>query len=229
MRKEVIFLCGTTVGGVVGFLAARYKYLAYAKKEIREMEEYCSKLDRYARGRSEVEVKTDISDGDERCDKEIVRELRREQNQRNVSRTDYTKYSKKYDGGDNEEKEPYEDNDLKVDESEEGFDARSGESEIDEEAEEYHQQHFGFKPKIISETALGGIPTHYDHVCLTYYPEEDSMHDEDGFEVENYQLLVGDCLEEYNWRENEGQPDLIFVLNFELDTVYEVTREFDAD
>lgn len=213
MKTKLIltFFLGLVTGGGIGYLAAKHKYLTWAQ----ELEDYYKGIDKYAREES-PEESSDISEEEteERADKDSVRLLRKEEKD-HAERVDYTKYYKK------------EKTDEEIEEVEEDLEEEDGndvmEYTIDMEADEYHELNCNLPPRIISEEKLGELPAAYEHETIFYCPDTDEMYDEDDNKIEDYKLLVGNCLETGYFRYEDDQ-ELIFVQNFEHDCVYEIQK-----
>lgn len=226
VKNGIIFLIGAGVGSAVGYLVGTKRAEKKAEKELQELEEYYGSSEKYKRTDEEASdtgTKKESEDSEGRADKETVRELRKEEKKPNTHKTDYTKYYKKketkegdlpYDngmsGGD------FDGDDIK-DETRENPGV-----EINEEADEYHQQYKERPPRIISVEKLGELPSSIEEECLYYYPEGDYITDEDDNVIEDYRRILGDCLQKYHF--DTSNEETIWVQNFELDTVYEVTK-----
>jgi hypothetical protein len=78
------------------------------------------------------------------------------------------------------------------------------------------------KPVIISEDALGELPGYIEMETLFYYTYDEVITTEDDAPIDEPALLLGDCLDKYDFR--ESKESLIFVRNFAMDTVYEVQK-----
>lgn len=206
MKNIAIFLAGVAVGGVAGYFIGKIRTEKKVKKTWNKniKEEYDpERLKKYA--------KTEEEEKPEREEKEKVRELRnQEKKEGNTHKTDYTSFYQK--------KGPNEDT---VDESVEGEDG----PEIDLEADEYHEKNKHRKPKLISMEDFGNLPASYECENLWYYPEEDVLKDEDDNVIEDYQRILGDCLQKFGFDRNEEEE--IIVQNFELDTAYDIVKVFE--
>lgn len=81
---------------------------------------------------------------------------------------------------------------------------------------------YGRPPKIISEDSLGELPGYIENSVLMYYTEDNVLTDEDDNVIDDPEYLVGDCLDQFDFRHSD--ETLIFVRNFSLDTVYEISK-----
>lgn len=91
-----------------------------------------------------------------------------------------------------------------------------------EESGENHKANRNRPPRIISVDDLEDVPAYYDQKTLFYYTIDEALTDEEDELVDEPALLLGDCLDKYNFRESDEK--VIFVQNFALDTIYEVTK-----
>ena len=57
---------------------------------------------------------------------------------------------------------------------------------------------------------------------MTYYTEDDLLVTEENEVIEDVQRLIGDALTKYDFAKNDEK--VIFVQNFELNTVYEIEK-----
>lgn len=202
MNKGITFSIGFIVGGIIGVLGSKTyfekKYQKITDDTIADMEDYYQRTDEYARKLTELtEEEVEALTADRRTRKESIRK-----NSSKSEKTDYTKYYKS------------EDRDEKDDE-EEG-------PTPEDEANEYHEKNKNRKPRIISVEALGELPAHYEEEALIYYTLDDTLVGEDDEVIENVEMTVGDCLTKYDFAHSEEQ--IIFVQNFALDKVYEITK-----
>lgn len=217
VKNGIVFLVGAGVGSAVGYFVGTKRAEKKAAKELQELEEYYGSSEKYKRTEEEkpdVETKEESSDSEGRADKETLRTLRKEEKELNTHKTDYTKYYEKETAEEEEDPE-------NVDESKDETQENPG-VEINEEADEYHQQYKERPPRIISVEKLGELPSSIEEECLYYYPEGDYITDEDNNVIEDYQRILGDCLQKYHF--DTSNEETIWVQNFELDTVYEVTK-----
>lgn len=213
VKNGIIFLVGAGVGSAVGYFVGKKRAEKKAAKELQELEEYYGTSEKYKRTEEEDDPKTGEEkkfDSEERADKETVRTLRKAEKELNTHKTDYTKCYEK----ETEDEEEEEDD---QDETQENPGV-----EINEEADEYHQENKNRPPRIISVEKLGELPAHIENECLYYYPDGDYVTDEDDEVIEDYQRVLGDCLQKYHF--DTSNEETIWIQNFEMDTVYEVTK-----
>ena len=93
------------------------------------------------------------------------------------------------------------------------------------EASERHERERRQKPKIIKYEDFGEDPA-YDMVPLVYYVNEEVLvNDDDGTEIDDWDMSVGDCLDKYGFRHNNEQ--IIYVRNFFKGIDYSITKRYD--
>lgn len=247
-RKIVLtFVGGTVVGLVTGVLATSAYWSKYWSKyhcnraddEIDDMKLYYEKqnaeLYSYFTGGEEVnpdkkedkketeETETADADSEEEEKKRKAAEIK-EKLIRNYEQT--TNYATMY-----KNKETADD---AYDEDEENDPAESEHPEEDavydpenpaDVAKDYtddHAKNKHRKPVIISEESLGELPGYIEMETLFYYTGDDVVTDENDTPIDEPALLLGDCLDKYDFR--DSKESLIFVRNFAMDTVYEVQK-----
>ena len=93
------------------------------------------------------------------------------------------------------------------------------------EASERHERERRQKPKIIKYEAFVEDRA-YDVVPLVYYVNEEVLvNDDDGTEIDDWDMSVGDCLDKYGFRHNNEQ--IIYVRNFFKGIDYSITKRYD--
>ena len=92
----------------------------------------------------------------------------------------------------------------------------------EEEAFEEHQKNKNRPPKIISAEAYGELPAHIDKEVLYFFAQDEMLTDDNEEPVEEPERLVGDSLTKYGF--NESDEMIIFVMNYSLDTCYEIQK-----
>lgn len=91
---------------------------------------------------------------------------------------------------------------------------------------EAHQRTKNRAPKIISSEAVSDLPPNIDLVSLRYYQDNDVLITENEELVDDPGNLVGDCLTKYGFDENS--EEIIYVMNYSQDTVYEIQKIFSS-
>lgn len=233
VKNAIIFTAGAGIGGAVGYFVGKKREGKRADEQIRQMEKYYGKEDRYAR-KTECSERKNEMESEEREEKEKVRAMRKAEKV-DTHKTDYTKFYKK-DSEDDEDL-PYDngmsgDEIVKQDEGVESMESSDDEigddEELDEseeaalEADEYHEKNKQRPPRIISVDDLEDLPSSYGEEILYYYPEGDYVTDEDDNVIEDYRRILGDCIQKFHF--DTSEEDDIFIQNFELDSVYEVIK-----
>lgn len=215
MKSLLIFSLGTAFGAVAGvFLTRGYfdkKYREMEEKHIKEMEEYYGKTDSYARSYGGEGSGMDGDDSSGGAERETIEEeggaapskearlLARGEKREPVS---YHKMFQEDDAEESEEMTP------------------------EEEEDEWHEKHRNQPPEIISVEAAGEVPSFFEHEVLYFYTEDESVTDDCDNYIEEPKRILGDCLEcqdnGYDFIDSEDM--LLFVCNFELNTVYEIQK-----
>lgn len=77
-------------------------------------------------------------------------------------------------------------------------------------------------PKIISVEEAGNLPPGTENECLFLYTYDDTITDENDEEIEQPELLLGDCLEKYDFYDSDEK--IMFVMNYEMSTCYEISK-----
>lgn len=213
IKNILIFVSGLIVGGITTYSAMRLvledKYHKFADDEIEEMRKYYEGL---------LEDQICDRDDDETPPEPIhferfmtkPEELAEEAKEHldNALKTSGTvDYKSFYDPAESES--PEEDSD-----------------DIEVEMETFHRLHKGKSPKIISMEAAGNLPAGIDHQILYFYTLDDEVADEENNAIIDYERLIGNSLDEYDFRESE--ETIIFVLNYELDVCFEIQKVEDS-
>lgn len=234
-KNAIIFLGGLIVGCVAGVFGSREYFRKtfsdMADEEIEEMEKYfedrLSEIINTVGSDEEVIIKQNISetfgdvevnpDLEDEGDKTGENDLNdvKEKLQRNYEQT--TNYAKTYSKKNSEHEN--EDEDQPADEMD-------SEEALGEEYMKEHEKNKGRAPKIISEESLGELAGNIDQKVLLFYRLNDVITDEEDQIIDDPDYLIGDALDKYNFRESDEQ--IIFVQNFDLDTVYEVHKVEDS-
>lgn len=105
------------------------------------------------------------------------------------------------------------------------YQSERDESEEDQTEEAWfddHQENRDREPRCISADSLGDLPSYIEQSTLYYYTYDEVLCDENKDPVDNEEMLVGDCLDKYGFRDNEEQ--ILLIRNYSLDTVYEVVK-----
>lgn len=111
----------------------------------------------------------------------------------------------------------------------EALDEVDNEKDLNEQeamdADEYHKKNNGKKPKIISKDNLDSVPSHFETSEWVFWAGDDVMTDDDGSSViEDPERFVGDCLDKYDFRNNDEEE--LYILSYEYDTLFIITKYF---
>ena len=196
------------MGGAVGYYFGRKSGLAVADKEISEMEDYYETSDRYRRTlkEEEPEVDSENSSGEENRENGPLsagkRAEIREKLGKNWSKT--TNYAEKYHKNtQNEDSEEEEETPAMA-------------------ANRFHEENRDRPPELISEEAIDELPGFFDRQLLYYFAYDESVTDEDEILIDEPGHMLGMVMEETGFIEDN--TDLIYVVNYQTDCVYEVQK-----
>ena len=206
MNKNLIFgvgglLIGAVSGGLASWAYCKKKYEQQAKDEIAEMREYYGNKVRnmksalnvqYGMGKSDYVDTDNVAAEDEEDEVAVYRER---------------------DGVSFYLEDPAESEYPEEDEEE-----TDGTEEIIAEYEKNKNQ----KPKIISVDEYGSLPPGTGTETLFLYTYDDTITDENDEEIVDYERLLGDCLDQYDFFDSDER--VIFVMNYELSTCYEISK-----
>lgn len=195
-REIIFFVSGAAIGIVGSCYYFKKKFYKLADEEIQAIREF------YA---------DKVSGLSERVDKaeEAMKDPAEMSNYEEFSKQNKTDYSSYYDhpvDSDEEKEEPTDQN------YELGLDAS-----ID------HDINHRLNPKIIREDQYGENP-YYKTEVLHFYNEDEILTDENDEIIENEVLVVGHCLDKYNFRNDNMKS--IWVRNYQFDTDYHIVKIF---
>ncbi len=230
MNTKIIlsFIGGLLVGGAAGVLGTKKfledKYQKQYDRDRRDLEEYYSRTDEYARyceadddtyedDQNDVNPTEDVSPTGGRMSSEERAKIKEKLNKNWEQTTNYAAIYK-----------------VKSEPSvkEVGFEGDTGEvpdenldDVKDEQDFEEHQKNIRKPPKIISQKAYEDLDASVDHEILYLY--KDGVLTEENYEpVDNHYYFIGDALTKYDFINSD--EDIIFVMNYELNTCYEVQK-----
>lgn len=214
LKLILSFLAGGAVGSLITYLVVDKKkdtyYQECYERDVKKMEEYYEY--KYTH-KDEEGTKEEITEKKEPSNEEqnitvtssnTVSSATAYKNEPK-SRVDYSSY---YDESDSDEEDNYE---------EEDEDAR-----YEREAEE-RLKNRDKPPRIISSEAAADVPAYYDFQLLTYYEGNDILTDEEDSVIDCPELLVGDALTKYDFKNSKEQE--IFVINYSMDVLYQISRK----
>lgn len=212
MNKYLIFGSGFVIGvltGVVG--VAFYNKKKNLKKE-NDMNQYEEEISRYARQPHEPHEGEDETVNHE----ERIEQLREERVERiNSTPHEPVNYSAMYLAPSLETEHPKDQGEIgEEEETTSDFDPL--------DAHNFHQKNKEKPPRLISSEEAGDLPPFVEHEVLFFYSYDEVLVDENDEEIENPEMLTGDCLDKYGFVDNEEK--IIFVLNYELTTCYEIQK-----
>lgn len=94
------------------------------------------------------------------------------------------------------------------------------------EATEAHNKNKDKAPKIISAEAVGDLDSYIENETLFYYKDDGVLTTEADEEIQDPAYYIGDALTKYGFADND--EDVIHVINYALDTHYEIQKVFEA-
>lgn len=92
----------------------------------------------------------------------------------------------------------------------------------EEEIFEKHQKNKNRPPKIISAETFSELNPSIETEVLYFYADDKILCDENEEPIEDPEHIIGDCLDKYNFRNNDER--IIFVMNYATDTAYEIQK-----
>lgn len=223
----IFFIGGAVIGALGGFFCAKAHYekvyQEYADETIQEMKEIMYGAPKDEEVLSEEEETINPVKWTDKKAAEV-----RERLERNREGTNYAaKYGSVKHSEDlermvkeNEESERWIREDSE-DSEDDGAETEDPELEIASR----HEASKGRKPRLISADKAADLPAGVDMVELQFYDLDDILADGDTEErIPNSEIgrLLGDCLTKYGFTDSD-EP-VIYVMNDELDTCYEVIR-----
>lgn len=226
-KSIMIFFGGMVSGAAAGVLAVRTYYKKKYEKDHAALEEYYRGVDKYARQDHDEDEDDGINSTETRPGGRMTPEERKEIKEKlNRNWEGTTNYAGMY-----REKNGYTEGKLAeaqrpLDQGEPGEEDPEDEelSTPEEDAFDDHQKNKNRSPKIISADVYSELPAHIDKKVLYLYAYDETVVDEDNDDepIEDYERLIGDALTKYGFIDNDER--IIFVMNYSLDTCYEVQK-----
>lgn len=96
------------------------------------------------------------------------------------------------------------------------------ENTLDQEDFENRQKNITKPPKIISADAYSDLGPGVTQEVLYYYTEDEMLTDENEEPINEPEAIIGDALTKYGF--NDSNETIIFVMNYALDTCYEIQK-----
>lgn len=212
MNKTLYFVFGTLTGAIIGGVST---YL-YMKKKVDDANDEINNIVEYYGLASDYEEEEDLEvnpvkkDGED-SDLSLQDKLEIKQKlEKNYEKT--TDYASMYKAMNY---------DHPLDDDEEDDD-----SEAAVEATIEHNKNKDKAPKIISVEAVGDLDSYIDHETLFFYKDDGILTTEDNEEIHDPGYYIGDALTKYGFDEND--EEIIHVMNYALDTHYEIQKVFEA-
>lgn len=93
----------------------------------------------------------------------------------------------------------------------------------EEIADDEHKKNFDKPPRIISVDEYSNLPPYIDTQTLYYYFDNMVVTDDNDEVIDDYERLVGDCLDKCDFINSQDEM-LLIVMNYQLDTAYEIQK-----
>lgn len=93
----------------------------------------------------------------------------------------------------------------------------------EEIADDEHKKNFNKPPRILSLDEYSNLPSYIDTQTLYYYFDNMVVTDDNDEVVDDYERLVGDCLDKGDFINSQDEM-MLFVMNYQLDTAYEIQK-----
>lgn len=205
LKYALFFIGGLALGGSAGYVSAKMvlekKYSDIADQQIADMEEYYEKRMDY--GRQSTVIFTDDAEINDPEDASTIKEKLID----NYEKT--TNYASIYGSVHNDDED---DQDL--------------EKTPEDIANEEHQANKNKPPRAISLEEYENLPPYIAKETLYFYHYDEIIADDNEEEVLNPEMLLGNVLNDIDFHDSDEQ--IIFVMNYATDTVYEVQRVMGA-
>lgn len=246
MKKDnLLFLIGgIAIGAVAGVFGSKEywkkKFQDEADKEIDDLREYYGIKSSYQRseiGKNYDNLSENAENGRENgvLSPEKRQEIKEKLDKNHAETTNYARiYSDKrkeranLDSQNDEKTDGFDQeiaDDLDKNEEENGQEL----SDDDMEAKaiyDDHQANKDRKPRVISAETLNDLPEYYETRDLYYYSYDETITDENNEEVEVPELLLGDCMEKYDFVNND--EEVMYVQNFSFGKVFIIHKLFSS-
>lgn len=93
----------------------------------------------------------------------------------------------------------------------------------EEIADDEHKKNFDKPPRILSLDEYSNLPSYIDTQTLYYYFDNMVVTDDNDEVIDDYERLVGDCLDKGDFINSQDEM-MLFVMNYQLDTAYEIQK-----
>lgn len=213
MKNIILFVSGLVIGAGIAYAVCKKKF----DKAVAELEEYYKEVDKYRRVKHEDEVEEERPPVLSKEDRDAIREKQKENRKLDEEKINYAGMYRTKNG--------YTENVL----AEGEYPREDGDSSIiteEQQAHEEHQMNKDKPPRIISADSLGELPPYIDHKVLYFYALDETLVSDEDEVLDNVEYFIGDALTKYNFIDNDEV--LIFVLNYSLDTCYEIQKVLSA-
>lgn len=93
----------------------------------------------------------------------------------------------------------------------------------EEIADDEHKKNFNKPPRILSLDEYSNLPSYIDTQTLYFYFDDMVVTDDNDEVVDDYERLIGNCLEQTDFVNSQDEM-LLLVMNYQLDTAYEIQK-----
>lgn len=219
-RNIIFFIGGAVIGALGGFFGAKTyyqkKYEEYANETVDAMKDVLYGTTKEEEEYEEDSVNPVVKTPEWTEEKQKETRERLERNRKGINYAAIYGNVKNNIGGNEDEETDSEDPEDPQDDDTEAEDAEP-------EVVARHERNKGRKPHIISLEKARDLPDGIDFVELQFYDDDQVLADSDTEErITDVETVLGDCLFKYDFA-NSDEP-VIYVMNEELDTCYEVIR-----
>lgn len=228
-KSFMVFTAGIAIGAITGIFGSGYyfkkKFENAAKKQIDEMAEYYGRTDEYLRGISDEDDEVNPMDDDiaeNGRDSGILSDEKRKEIKQRLQKNwkGTTDYASMYKNKRTEEE--LAESEHPLDQGEFGEESSGFEEDPADLANKEHEQNRNKPPKIISYDEASALPGWINQETLYFYKYDGSLVTDNDEEIPDPETFIGDALDKFGYRDNDEM--LIFVMNYALDTCYEVQK-----
>lgn len=213
MNKTIIFgVLSFAAGAITGVLTSKKYFEKRSDLEIEDIKNYYHQQLDYLG--IITAKKYDLSDDDDEInpEKPDISDSQEKIQKNHETTTNYINYTEMY-----RQKAMEDPNDQSEEEFKDQYEGNESEA-----ANEEYAQNRGRRPRIISYEEASNLSAHVGNETLFYYTYSESLVDEHNEEIDEPGLLLGDCLEKFDFIHSDER--IIFIMNYDLDVCYEVQK-----
>lgn len=211
LKEAIIFVGGAAIGSGVTWFAVKRHYENLADKEIEEARKHYQEKVAEAYG------------------KERVKKILTEQPEEKIQSVSMVDYAKKIQSDEGIDYTKFYANKKRVDPAEMEYPVE-GDSEEEEHRNyidgkrmsEESAENFGIE-LITPESFAVDYPQH-DKETLFYWMDDETLSDENEQIIDNWKVVVGDCISQSGLPYTDTTIGVIYIRNFDLGTDYEIQK-----